>query len=214
MSALKPETPVLDAARAAIAGCRPVVIYGPSCRGKSHNREVLREALGAHGVLDGWDPYEDDLRRAFLHLSGPITPDTRNLLKDHRSAFLANFDHVAVELGLEIWTQKKQAAKNSATGDVLVGQLPNLPSGDVRVSDPDPKPSALELLAKLAVPPSDLESLRGELRRALVARFRADLAAADFVGACELLAAISAQDDEDLERVKLALADWLPEGPA
>ena len=76
------------------------------------------------------------------------------------------------------------------------------------------EPLAPELVTALAGPPSDLEALRDELRHALVARFRADLAAADFVGACELLAAISAQDDEDLERVKLALADWLPEGPA
>ncbi|EAU45116.1 hypothetical protein [Salipiger bermudensis] len=74
MSAVKPETPVLDAARAAIAEGRPVVVHGPPCCGKSHNREAVREAIGAHGVLDGWDPYVDDLQRGFLHLSGPIAP--------------------------------------------------------------------------------------------------------------------------------------------
>ena len=213
MSALKVETPTLSEARAAIAEGRPVVIYGPECCGKTHNRDALREAIDAPRVLDPWSSQYVMASDPALHLCRIPTAERLQTMRG-LGAFVASFDRVAGELGLEVWSLEKQAATHNAPSDILFGQLPNLPARDVRVSDPDPEPLAPELVTALAGPPSDLEALRDELRHALVARFRADLAAADFVGACELLAAISAQDDEDLERVKLALADWLPEGPA
>ncbi|MCA0851195.1 hypothetical protein [Salipiger thiooxidans] len=100
----------LEAARAASAAGRPVVIHGPAGCGEGHSLSTLAWELGHETldrVFDGWSE-GDRLLTYWLYIATDLSPDQVRRTR-RRGAHVARFASLAPELGLEIWSPEKHA---------------------------------------------------------------------------------------------------------
>lgn len=123
----------LAAARAAAAQAAPIIVFGPMCCGKTHNRDKLKEAIGCRRVRDDWE-LRTPLARGRLHLSNQVRADDRAMLEAKGAAVFA-FADLARDLGLELWSAEKPKAARAQERPAGVA----LPRDLARASDAELK---------------------------------------------------------------------------